>query len=68
MPRAAVTPRATRPIVRRGTALADLTFARRETGDEGQSAGDGILLNANNQWQYITLALGSALALFLYPH
>ncbi|GAB3335200.1 sodium:solute symporter [Micromonospora halotolerans] len=30
--------------------------------------GDGILLNANNQWQYITLALGSALALFLYPH
>jgi SSS family solute:Na+ symporter len=30
--------------------------------------GDGILLNANNQMQYITLALGSALALFLYPH
>lgn len=30
--------------------------------------GDGILLNANNQVQYITLALGSALALFLYPH
>jgi solute:Na+ symporter, SSS family len=30
--------------------------------------GDGILLNANNQIQYITLALGSALALFLYPH
>ncbi|MBW6436698.1 sodium:solute symporter [Actinoplanes hulinensis] len=29
---------------------------------------DGILLNANNQMQYITLALGSALALFLYPH
>jgi SSS family solute:Na+ symporter len=29
---------------------------------------DGILLNANNQIQYITLALGSALALFLYPH
>ncbi|GLY28888.1 hypothetical protein Kisp02_22530 [Kineosporia sp. NBRC 101731] len=27
-----------------------------------------ILLNANNQLQYITLALGSALALFLYPH
>ncbi|GAB6900544.1 monocarboxylate uptake permease MctP [Kineosporia succinea] len=26
------------------------------------------LLNANNQLQYITLALGSALALFLYPH
>jgi len=30
--------------------------------------GDGIILNANNQVQYITLALGSALALFLYPH
>ncbi|GIM98147.1 monocarboxylate uptake permease MctP [Paractinoplanes toevensis] len=30
--------------------------------------GDGILLNANNQIQYITLAVGSALALFLYPH
>src|SRR3954452_6726310 len=30
--------------------------------------GDGILLNANNQLQYVTLALGSALALFMYPH
>ncbi|MEV4624085.1 monocarboxylate uptake permease MctP [Asanoa sp. NPDC049573] len=29
---------------------------------------DGIVLTAANQWQYITLALGSALALFLYPH
>jgi SSS family solute:Na+ symporter len=29
---------------------------------------DGILLGADNQLQYITLALGSALALFLYPH
>ncbi|MEU4427431.1 monocarboxylate uptake permease MctP [Actinoplanes sp. NPDC024001] len=29
---------------------------------------DGILLSANNQVQYFTLALGSALALFLYPH
>jgi SSS family solute:Na+ symporter len=29
---------------------------------------DGIVLNANNQIQYVTLALGSALALFLYPH
>jgi SSS family solute:Na+ symporter len=27
-----------------------------------------ILLTANNQLQYATLALGSALALFLYPH
>jgi SSS family solute:Na+ symporter len=32
------------------------------------SPADGITLNANNQIQYITLALGSALALFLYPH
>jgi SSS family solute:Na+ symporter len=32
------------------------------------SPNDGVLLNANNQLQYITLALGSALALFLYPH
>ncbi|MDF5757135.1 sodium:solute symporter [Spongiactinospora sp. TRM90649] len=30
--------------------------------------GDGITLNAGNQLQYVTLALGSALALFLYPH
>ncbi|HEY6422978.1 MAG TPA: sodium:solute symporter [Pseudonocardiaceae bacterium] len=28
----------------------------------------GLLLNANNQLQYATLAFGSALALFLYPH
>ena len=27
-----------------------------------------IVLTSNNQLQYITLALGSALALFLYPH
>lgn len=32
------------------------------------SPNDGILLGANNQLQYATLALGSALALFLYPH
>ncbi|TDB79057.1 monocarboxylate uptake permease MctP [Micromonospora sp. KC721] len=29
---------------------------------------DGLLLSANNQLQYVTLAFGSALALFLYPH
>jgi SSS family solute:Na+ symporter len=29
---------------------------------------DGLLLNSANQWQYVTLAFGSALALFLYPH
>lgn len=33
----------------------------------GRPSGD-ILLNANNQLQFATLALGSALALFLYPH
>ncbi len=33
----------------------------------GQPTGS-ILLTPNNQLQYITLALGSALALFLYPH
>ncbi len=41
---------------------ADAKFAATE------STKDGILLGANNQLQYITLALGSALALFLYPH
>jgi solute:Na+ symporter, SSS family len=29
---------------------------------------DGILLSGRNQLQYVTLALGSALAAFLYPH
>jgi SSS family solute:Na+ symporter len=29
---------------------------------------NGTLLNSGNQWQYVTLAFGSALALFLYPH
>ena len=32
------------------------------------AATDGTLLTGNNQLQYATLALGSALALFLYPH
>ncbi|GAA2905516.1 sodium:solute symporter [Streptosporangium fragile] len=36
--------------------------------DATPAPGDGILLNGNNQLQYVTLALGSALALFLYPH
>ncbi|WP_410637603.1 monocarboxylate uptake permease MctP [Amycolatopsis sp. lyj-346] len=36
--------------------------------DQTPSKADGILLTANNQLQYATLALGSALALFLYPH
>src|SRR6476659_3266044 len=36
--------------------------------DATPSPADGILLNSNNQLQYATLALGSALARFLYPH
>jgi SSS family solute:Na+ symporter len=36
--------------------------------DKTPAATDGILLNGANQWQYVTLAFGSALALFLYPH
>jgi SSS family solute:Na+ symporter len=29
---------------------------------------NGTILGPGNQWQYVTLAFGSALALFLYPH
>jgi SSS family solute:Na+ symporter len=29
---------------------------------------NGTILNSANQWQYVTVAFGSALALFLYPH
>ncbi|MEV4114373.1 monocarboxylate uptake permease MctP [Nonomuraea sp. NPDC049695] len=36
--------------------------------DATPAPADGIILNANNQLQYVTLAFGSALALFLYPH
>ncbi|WP_432973392.1 monocarboxylate uptake permease MctP [Dactylosporangium sp. CA-233914] len=36
--------------------------------DKTPALADGVLLNADNQVQYFTLALGSALALFLYPH
>ena len=35
---------------------------------ESPSHSDGLLLNSGNQVNYITLALGSAAALFLYPH
>jgi len=35
---------------------------------QSNNPADGLLLNVNNQVQYATLALGSALALFLYPH
>jgi SSS family solute:Na+ symporter len=31
-------------------------------------ATNGTVLNTANEWQYVTLAFGSALALFLYPH
>jgi SSS family solute:Na+ symporter len=47
-------------------AIFDAADAKFEASPGAQA--DGILLNANNQLQYITLALGSALALFLYPH
>ena len=46
----------------------DLRRRRRRSSTRRPAPGDGILLNANNQLQYVTLALGSALALFLYPH
>lgn len=36
--------------------------------DASPAKGDGLLLTGANQLQYITLAFGSALALFLYPH
>jgi SSS family solute:Na+ symporter len=36
--------------------------------DKTPAPGDGTLLNANNQLNYAMLALGSAMALFLYPH
>lgn len=36
--------------------------------DATPAPGDGYLLGPANQLQYVTLAFGSALALFLYPH
>jgi SSS family solute:Na+ symporter len=39
-----------------------------DSADTKFAATKGTLLNSANQWQYITLAFGSALALFLYPH
>jgi SSS family solute:Na+ symporter len=47
------------------TAQAKLTAPNPTTGKPGTG---NILLTKNNQLQYATLALGSALALFLYPH
>ena len=42
-------------------------MAQPSKSSPGQPTGS-TLLTANNQLQYATLALGSALALFLYPH
>ncbi|CAM3389497.1 monocarboxylate uptake permease MctP [Stackebrandtia soli] len=47
----------------------DVIFDSAEAKFEATEApGDGLLLNGANQLQYISLAFGSALALFLYPH
>jgi SSS family solute:Na+ symporter len=43
-------------------------FDAAQTKLHGQATPSSTLLGPANQWQYITLALGSALALFLYPH
>ncbi|ADD41617.1 monocarboxylate uptake permease MctP [Stackebrandtia nassauensis] len=45
----------------------DAIFDKADTAFTESGKG-GLLLNENNQLQYISLALGSALALFLYPH
>ncbi|MDQ2707731.1 MAG: sodium:solute symporter [Actinomycetota bacterium] len=47
-----------------GAADKKLTSINDKTGQPFGS----LLLTPNNQLQYVTLALGSALALFLYPH
>src|SRR5437764_6760938 len=39
-----------------------------DAADKKFAATHGTVLNPSNQWYYVTLALGSALALFLYPH
>jgi SSS family solute:Na+ symporter len=39
-----------------------------DAADAKFAATHGTVLNSGNQWQYVTLALGSAMALFLYPH
>ncbi len=47
----------------------DVIFAAAEKKfAESPNPGDGIVLGGPAQLQYATLALGSALALFLYPH
>lgn len=44
------------------------TAAAKFAAKDGKPATGSIVLTQNNQLQYATLALGSALALFLYPH
>jgi SSS family solute:Na+ symporter len=39
-----------------------------DAADTKFKATNGTLLNTSNEWYYVTLAFGSALALFLYPH
>ena len=39
-----------------------------DAADTKFKATNGTLLTSANQWYYVTLAFGSALALFLYPH
>jgi SSS family solute:Na+ symporter len=39
-----------------------------DAADAKFKATNGTVLNSANQWQYVTLAFGSAMALFLYPH
>ncbi|ASR38738.1 sodium:solute symporter [Prauserella marina] len=46
----------------------EIFSAAEEKFAASEATSDGVLLNPNNQLQYATLALGSALALFLYPH
>src|SRR2546429_515512 len=39
-----------------------------DAADAKFKATNGTVLNSANEWYYVTLAFGSALALFLYPH
>jgi SSS family solute:Na+ symporter len=46
----------------------DIFDAAQAKFDKSPAPSDGILLDGSNQLNYAMLALGSALALFLYPH
>jgi SSS family solute:Na+ symporter len=50
------------------TAQAHFDAVNAANAKAGKPPAGGILLGPNNQLQYVTWALGSALALFLYPH